>query len=277
MTNIAVLLTVHNRKTKTINCLENLFQQEIPSDCNLDAYLTDDGCTDGTPEEVRERYPQVNIIKGDGTLFWNRGMWTAWDYASKEKDYDFYLWLNDDTYLYPYCIKSLLKSSNECGDIAVVVASICNSDGSKVTYGGHRLSDGKLAIPNGKLQECQTMNGNCVLIPRSVYKKCGNLDWTFIHAIGDLDYGYTARRNGFKVYSSKEYLGICENNPQLPAWARPEVPFIKRIKNLYSPIGYAQPGPFFHYDLKNFGMLQAIKHYVTIHIRVCFPGLWARK
>ena len=277
MTNIAVLLTVHNRKTKTINCLKNLFQQEIPSDCNLNVYLTDDGCTDGTPEAVRERYPQVNIIKGDGTLFWNRGMWTAWDYASKERDYDFYLWLNDDTYLYPNCIQSLLESSNECGIQNVIVASMRNSEDDKMTYGGFRLSDGKLAEPNGELQECQTMNGNCVLIPRCVYKKCGNLDWVYIHAIGDLDYGYNVRRNGFRIFASKEFLGICEDHPKLPAWARPEVPFMKRIKNLYSPLGYAQPGPFFHYDLKNFGVWPAIKHYVSIHIRLFFPSLWLKK
>ena len=277
MINIAVLITVHNRKTKTINSLNNLFHQSIPPNCKLDVYMTDDGCTDGTPEAVREMFPDVSIIKGDGTLFWNRGMWTAWDVAAKEKDYDYYLWLNDDSFLFPHCIQNLLESSNECNNQAVIVASMRNQEDEQITYGGFRLSDGRLAEPNGELQECKTMNGNCVLIPRCIFMKCGNLDWAYRHAIGDLDYGYTVRRNGFKIYASKEFLGICDSHPQLPSWARPEVPFMKRIKNLYSPLGYAQPGPFFHYDLKNFGVWPAIKHYVSMHIRLFFPNLWLKK
>jgi len=61
--------------------------------------MTDDGCTDGTSKEVLEQYPSVHIVSGDGTLFWNRGMYCAWKAAVKEREYDFYMWLNDDTTL----------------------------------------------------------------------------------------------------------------------------------------------------------------------------------
>ena len=97
---IAVLLTVFNRKKQTILCLDSLFRQEIPEDYSISVFLTDDGCTDGTTQAVLQQFPsKVNIIQGDGNLFWNRGMWTAWNIAAKEYDYDFYLWLNDDTVL----------------------------------------------------------------------------------------------------------------------------------------------------------------------------------
>ena len=73
--NIAVLLTVHDRKNKTLRCLENLYKQVLPNYLRLDIYLTDDGCTDGTPEAIKRQFPKVHIIKGDGNLFWNRGMY----------------------------------------------------------------------------------------------------------------------------------------------------------------------------------------------------------
>ena len=41
--NIAVLLTVHDRKNKTLRCLENLYKQVLPNYLRLDIYLTDDG------------------------------------------------------------------------------------------------------------------------------------------------------------------------------------------------------------------------------------------
>lgn len=271
MQTIAVLLTVHNRKAKTLECLQRLYAQLPLDGYQVDVYLTDDGCTDGTPEAVRQQFPQVHIIHGNGNLFWNRGMYTAWQEAAKE-DYDSYLWLNDDTLLLPNALKSLLASSQSKINQAIIVAANRAKNEEKVTYSGHN-KNGKIT-PNGNLQSCDTFNGNCVLIPRYVYQKLGNLDWKFRHAIGDLDYGYRAKRSGIEIYVSSEYLGICDNNPKLPAWARKEIPLLKRLKNLYSPLGYAEPIPFFHYERKNFGLLTAIKHFISIHIRVLFPKLW---
>lgn len=274
MKNIAVLLTVFNRKNKTLLCLENLYKQEIPQGYAMDVYLTNDGCTDGTPEAIIERFPQVHIINAKGDLFWNRGMYKAWEESSKNRDYDYFLWLNDDSFLVKDSLKELLLNSDECNGDAIIVATMCSKDTGIATYGGYSLKENRLLIPDGSLQECATMNGNCVLIPKSIYNKCGNLDWAFRHAIGDLDYGYRARKAGFKIYASKRYLGYCEKNAQLPKWARTEIPFIERWKNLYSPQGYAEPIPFFHYEMKNFGLFTALKHFISIHIRVLFPVLW---
>ena len=268
---IAVLLTVHNRKAKTLECLQRLYAQ-LPLDGFLvDVYLTDDGCTDGTPKAIRQQFPQVHIIQGNGNLFWNRGMYTAWQVAAK-KDYDFYLWLNDDTFIFKYTLDKLLEYSQITKQQAVIVAAICSSDKQQTTYGGHGVKG--ILSPNNTLQECTTFVGNCVLIPRAIYQAVGNLDWTYRHAIGDLDYGYRVRKAGFSIFLSKEYLGVCDLNPKLPAWTRKEIPLLKRIKNLYSPLGYAEPIPFFHYERKNFGLMTAIKHFISIHIRVLFPQLW---
>lgn len=62
MKSIAVLLTVFNRKEQTLQCLSNLFAQTIPNGYDLDVYLTNDGCTDGTPEAVSTQFPQIIII-----------------------------------------------------------------------------------------------------------------------------------------------------------------------------------------------------------------------
>ena len=45
-------MTVHNRKEKTLKCLSQIYSMNIPEDVKLDVYMTDDGCTDGTPETV---------------------------------------------------------------------------------------------------------------------------------------------------------------------------------------------------------------------------------
>ncbi|MFR9557719.1 MAG: glycosyltransferase family 2 protein [Rikenellaceae bacterium] len=268
---VAVLLTVFNRKAKTLKCLESFFEQLPVEGYCFDVYLTNDGCTDGTPETVVTQFPQVNIVEGDGTLFWNRGMYRAWE-AAANVGYDLYLWLNDDVTLLEGAVETLLAECAEKGHNAIIVGSMRASQEPKLTYGGHG-NNGKIT-PNGQLQQCDTFNGNVILIPHEIYAKVGNLDWRFRHAIGDLDYGCRARRAGFEMYVSSRYLGICDSNIKRLPWVRKDVPFIKRVKNLYSPLGYAEPFPFFIYELKNFGLLIAIKHFISIHIRLIFPALW---
>lgn len=188
---IAVLLTVFNRKEKTLECLKRLYTQLSLDKYQVEVYLTNDGCTDGTPEAIASQYPKVHMINGNGNLFWNRGMYTAWQEAAK-KNYDFYLWLNDDTFIFPNTLKKLLDYSNEAENNAVIVSAICSSDKKKTTYGGYDING--ILSPNGSLQDCVTFVGNCVLIPKTIFHAVGNLDWKYRHAIGDLDYGYRVKK-----------------------------------------------------------------------------------
>lgn len=50
---------------------------------SFDVYMTNDGCTDGTPESVKQLYPHVNVIDGEGGLYWSGGMRKAWVNAAK--------------------------------------------------------------------------------------------------------------------------------------------------------------------------------------------------
>jgi GT2 family glycosyltransferase len=272
MGSIATLITCYNRKEKTLSCLTALFRCIVPDGCSVDVFLVDDKSNDGTSESVRKEFPQVNIIQGTGNLFWSRGMYLAWETATKTNDYDYYLWLNNDTCLYPDAIEKLVSLCVKMNNKALICSALQSAISGKVTYGGYKKKH--LLVPNGKLQECETINGNCVLVSRIIYQEVGNLDYVFRHAIGDLDYGYRVGKAGFKLYITPSYLGICESNPALPKWILKDISFRKRIKALYSPLAYAEPIPFFIYERRHLGLFTAIKHFMSIHIRVLFPQLW---
>ena len=107
MLKIAVILTCHNRKDKTVACISKLLQVSQNSDLvSIEIFLTDDGCTDGTVEALMALNASVplHILKGDGNLFWAKGMNLAWSCAI-DFDFDGYLWLNDDTLLYDNILK----------------------------------------------------------------------------------------------------------------------------------------------------------------------------
>lgn len=224
MTNmkIAILITCFNRCELTLACLEQLYLQDLP----FDVYLTDDGSTDGTLAAVEANYPEVKILHGDGNLFWGGGTRLAFAQAL-QADYDYYIWLNDDALLKPNALRILLDTHQQLilqGEPnSIVVGSMQDPITKNTSYGGFveyswRPLKFKLINPSSAIQECQTINGNLVLIPRSVAKIVGNLDPALPHMMGDFDYGLRARKLGCSIYLAPGYLGTCPRNTIQSTW-----------------------------------------------------------
>ena len=205
-TNIAILITCHNRKEKTLSCLQSLAAAKIPDNCQLQVYLVDDGSTDGTSDAVTLHFPQVKTIRGNGQLFWNQGMRLAWDTASATRSYDFYIWMNDDTQLNNFAICELFENYQEIRQTTnqpAIITGACESHpGSHLfSYGGK--TDSGPVIPDGKLQTCQYINGNVVWVPRPIFEELGNLSPDYTHGMGDYDYGLRAQKAGYRCYNTK--------------------------------------------------------------------------
>lgn len=269
---IAVLLTCFNRVEKTVRCLENL-QQSSPNYADLDVFLVDDGSTDGTGDTVRNQFPNVQVIQGTGSLYWNRGMHLAWETAAQHSNFDYYLLLNDDTFLFPNAIEELLSCVTETNDKAIVCGAFCGEHSLAFTYGG-RDKDGNPVVPNGAVQTSSSINGNCLLVSKTIFDAVGNLDPIFPHAIGDYDYGQRALSKGFGLVTTKCFLGTCESNTILPKWCVAHEPIKERINSLYSPLGNSHPKYYFIYVRRHFGWFLAIRHFCSIHLRLLIPSLW---
>jgi GT2 family glycosyltransferase len=272
---IAVLITCHNRSRATLKCLEYLFNVSLNDNIKYDVHLVDDGSNDGTSELVHKKFPKVNIINGNGQLYWNRGMYKAWKTASSYKVYDYYLWLNDDTYLFQNSITELIECSLARNNQSVIVGFTCSeSNKDSVTYGGR--TNGGLLVPNGMVQSCDYFNGNIVLVPRIIFERVGNLERFYSHSFGDFDYGIRVRNNGFGNFTSKNCIGFCEANNEIKKWCSPSESIYTRIRLLYTPLG-CNPFELFLMESRRFNVLIAMFHFFTVHLRVIIPSLWLKK
>lgn len=233
---IAVLLACHNRREKTVECLESLRLQQSSEvsgpHCQLEIFLLDDGSSDGTAEAALAVWPDANIIPGDGSLFWCGGMRVAWTEAAKT-DPDYYLLVNDDTVLDPRALVQLIAVAPSPDDRVIAVAPIADPDTGEVLFGGHRGHDLRPIIPAGTPAACDTMNANCTLVPRAVFREIGMLHSAFTHSMGDFDYGFTAKRSGIKILQCGRILGRCRPNAETGSWRDRALPKTSRLRLLW--------------------------------------------
>lgn len=254
---IAALLTCHNRKPLTDRCLNSIYNN-IPECALVDVYLVDDGCTDGTYEMIQEKYPSVKLLRGDGNLFWNRGMHRAFSEAVKGC-YDYYLWINDDDLLYDGFLDKMLKTQETlaANDKKIILAGVMtDSTETTQTYGGTYIIPSMIPLKMGqrKMEEmpvkCDTFHGNCVLIHKSVVDTIGIIDPFYQHAFGDADYGLQATRNGCEVWMTNYYVGICDRHDAANKWLDPKLPFRERRRDYHKKT--ANPPRDWKYFCKKF-------------------------
>lgn len=276
---IAVLLATFNRKHKTLSCLKSLFDQKMDSDIHLQVFLTDDNSSDGTPDEVKKSYPEVNVLNGNGNLFWAGGMRNSWSKALQTKP-DYYLLLNDDTLLKENCISTLLayyiiEGSKEN---AIVVGATLDEENNEISYGGHRLFNQKKVpyynvFSNTEYLECDMANANIMLVPKLITDEIGILSTSFTHSIADFDYTLRAKKAGFKVLVAPGALGTCTDDNLNDKTAvkrnlRQRIAHLKSVKGL----AYNEYMAFINMHFPTHKTAVFFK----IWARTLFPGLWQK-
>lgn len=271
----AVLLTVYNRKNVTLEGLKTLYRSIDVLDENycFEIYMTDDGCTDGTVDTIKNMFPQVHIVRGDGNLYWGGGMNLAWKTAFHNKKYDGFIWFNDDSILYKSAMKELLKPYMEMPYPVIVVGAFRSKLTGNSTYGGKLKDTDNFLKPNGTYQELELMNGNLVFIPYEIMKEIGIIDCSFRHGIGDYDYGLRAIKSGFKLLLTPSYVGTCERHDKIiKKCFNSQYSFFYRLKFLYSPLN--SPIAIFIYQYRYYGFCNALKLFVALHFYTFFPSIY---
>ncbi len=247
MKNIAILLTCFNRKDKTIAALQHLFEAHSTThpELELDVYLTDDGSTDGTSEAVKQRFPDVTILQGDGNLFWAGGMRNSWNEALK-KSYDGFLLLNDDTNVYENVFEQLMSTHQECtrtqGSGGIYIGSTKDADSGNFTYGGASFRNRFLfkyefLQPNGAVQSCELGNANIMLVSNDAVDRVGILSEGYRHGVADYDYTLKALNKKIPLLIPPAFCGTCSHDHSDIYETFAKKPIKERYRLLKHPLG----------------------------------------
>lgn len=264
---ILCVMTCYNRKEKTKKCIESLNSQGE----DINYVVVDDSSSDGTYEMLSEM-SNVKVLRGDGGLFWNKGMHLGLEYVLNEiknnEIPDYVMLANDDVFFFENSIKEMIKIGKK--NESVVVGTICTPDG-KLIYGGVKSRSKYLVrleiLGIDNVEPCDTFNANCVLIPWKLFIKVGNIDKYYKHAMGDFDYGFSFSKKKIPIVHTNYYVGECEENSIVGTWQDTSLTRLERIKKKESIKGLPVKD-WWHFVSKNYGIATACYHLITPYIRI---------
>ncbi|MDP4289951.1 MAG: glycosyltransferase family 2 protein [Bacteroidota bacterium] len=277
---IAILLTCHNRKEKTLTCLTSIYNCYIPAGYTFDIFLVDDGSTDGTANAVKDEFPFVKIIEGSGSLFWAGGMRLAWLEAINE-GYNAYLLINDDVVLFDNALQLIIETHQyalkQFRIGGVYVSTTIDKETNTISYGGSIMrksilgNRSKMVVPSDTPINCNLANANILFVNANVVEKIGVFDLKFKQSFADFDYSFTAFKNNLPVLVCPGIGGYC-NNDHANNWSSAKSNLRKRIAYLYSPKGLEYK-EYMYYIRKHFPMSLPY-YYMMVWLKTFFPGVW---
>jgi GT2 family glycosyltransferase len=208
---VFVVIAVHNRLDFTLACLASLVEQ---THGDLKLIVVDDGSTDGSAAIISTRYPDVQVLNGDGSLWWagatNRGVSWALERAA---DADFVLTMNNDTEVSPGYVESLIAAARRFPNALIGSLSVDITDPNRPLYWGTR-TDWKTAkarrdtppqapFVDSVTPDCKNVDvlpGRGTLIPLRVFRTAGMFDAVRLPQYGaDYEFAVRAHRAGYSL------------------------------------------------------------------------------
>lgn len=210
---ICILVTTFNRINVTRMFLKRLSSELELSGFEADIYIVDDGSTDGTAEMIMKDYPQVNLIRGTGQLYWAGSVHLAIESLGKRLTrYSAILHLNDDVELNCGSLNSLFSIFQK--ERAIIGGAVLTRIGEIESTGSVLGKICKPRVrklsPTGEVQHCDALPGQILLIPTEIFFKLGGFDKNLKYSLIDLEFTIRASRSGFPVLLAPKPLGTTE-------------------------------------------------------------------
>lgn len=215
---VHVIVPVHNRWNFTVQCLKSLTRQTVYE--RMQIHVVDDGSTDGTSERLATEFPDVNVIRGDGNLWWTGAVAKAIENLRPVfAENDYFLLVNNDALLSAETVEVLMCESvglaNKVGRASVAPIAVGEDSnaistgwgpGTKPILTNFERQFDRMSNSQNKVA-VKSLFGRCSLYPVEILHKISNFDAeAFPHYFGDTDFCLTAGKSGYHFYVTS---GTC--------------------------------------------------------------------
>ena len=217
---VEIVAPVHNRKALTLLCLQSLLRINS-NGLDVGIVIVDDGSTDGTSDAIREQFPDVDIVNGDGELWFTEGT-NVGVRRALERDPKYILLMNDDQVFDEDFLVTLVETA-ERNPRSVVGSLLLLWDMPHKVFqiapvwstwhGGwrHWQSQTVWTVPE-KPWKVDLIVGNCLLVPAEAMRECGLMNSKRYPNFGDAEYTPRLRKAGWKLIIDPRSRVFCQPN-----------------------------------------------------------------
>ncbi len=214
---ISVVIVSYNGRDYLKRCLASIYEQT--QGLEFEVIVVDNASRDGTPEMVREEFPQAALVQRSS----NAGFATAVNEGFRRAGSQAFFLLNPDSELTGNVLWPMLSYLREHPDIGILAPRLTDPDGSLQlscrafpdfsTALFNRYSLLTRLVPQNRFSRRYLMadfdhasvadvdwaSAACWLVSRSAYEKIGPLDEGYFWSIEDVDYCQRLHRAGLRV------------------------------------------------------------------------------
>lgn len=205
---IYVILPIHNRINLTLKCL-SCFKNQSFKDFQI--LIIDDGSSDNSKNIIKNLYPNINIISGNGKWWWTKSLNEGLNLVLPKTDpNDYILIINNDTFFGESYLEKLVATSAEYNRAIVgsLVYKNFNKDiqdaGVKADWHNFTFSKNIINPEKKTNDQVDMLSTRGVLIPVEVFKKIEKFNPLLPHHATDYDFSIKAKKHGFKLIMSYE-------------------------------------------------------------------------
>lgn len=215
-----VVLISWNNRSDVLRCLGALQQQTHPH-VHVRLALVDNGSTDGTPQAVRQHFPQVRLFRLAHNYGFARAANVVLRYALNQQA-DYVLLLNSDTWFEPDFLERLVSVAQHHRQCGIISPKVCLHNapetlwgvGGLITRGGVRFvglhepdtgqyddsrSGSTDDVDKALYDSLDFVFGCAMLIRTDVLRDTGLMDGRFFVFYEEMDLCVRARRAGWRV------------------------------------------------------------------------------
>lgn len=221
---VAIVTPVHNRREITLQCLRSL--SKINSEgLSIHTIVVDDGSTDGTSEAIETEFPDVEVMRARGDLWFTEGT-NVGVRRALESDPKYVVMMNDDQVFDDKFLEYLVETA-EANPRSIVGPLLLLWDQPHKIFqiapvwdtwlGGwqHWYQQTVWTVPD-KPFEVDLIVGNCVLVPAEAIRECGLMNSRRYPNFGDAEYTPRLKRAGWKLLIDPRSRVFCQPNTLPP-------------------------------------------------------------
>jgi GT2 family glycosyltransferase len=213
---VSVIVVTWNGKRYALECLASL--HEVAGELPLEIIVVDNASTDGTPEAIRELYPNILLIRNDANL----GFAKANNIGLSKSHGKYVALINSDVVVPAGCLLKMVRYLEQNPSIGVLGPKMLSPDGSvgqsvlrlptvwntlcsalglhavlprSKTFGGFLME----GYPYDQIDDVEMLTGWFWLVPRVALQQVGGLDEQFFMYGEDIDWCLRFLQAGWRV------------------------------------------------------------------------------